>query len=98
MALFLYACVHAPTSADTETRSYHYLPTGNGHGFQVFDSASHKLIAFLDHPYRYLRAPKKFCHDGPERRNLIDGFSLGMQFNGQTVWAEDNPGADVSFL
>lgn len=95
--LLLAGCAHGPVYKPVETRTYHYLPTGNGHGFQVFDEATHRLVAFLDHPYRYLRAPKVFCHDGPERRNLIEGFSLGVLRDGQTAWLEEWAGQDAAY-
>ena len=75
------------TSDRAVERSHFLVPTGNGHGFQLFDVREGKLIGFLDHPYRYLRAPADLRKDGPERRNLLESFSIG-----------DGVGSDASYV
>ena len=75
-------------AADREIERSHFLvPTGNGHGFQLFDVREGKLTGFLDHPYRYLRAPADLRKDGPERRNLLESFAFG-----------DDRAVDASYL
>lgn len=52
------------------------LATGNGFGYQIFDTSKNHLSGFLDHPYRYLRPSAEDPHkEGPERRNLLESFS-----------------------
>jgi len=58
------------------------LPTGNGHGFHIYDEAAGRLAAFMDHPYRYLRAPKDLTVDGPESRNILEDLTLGADDGG----------------
>jgi GH15 family glucan-1,4-alpha-glucosidase len=60
-------------------QSFFMMPTGNGHGFQLFDSSHGRMVAFLDHPYRYLRPSKDETKDGIERRNLLESLSIGVQ-------------------
>ncbi|MBI3506851.1 MAG: hypothetical protein HY059_18590 [Proteobacteria bacterium] len=98
LACFVCGCAHRPSLIPVETRTYQFLPTGNGLGFQVFDASRHRVVAFLDHPYRYLRAPEKFCRDGPERRNLLKDFSLGVLHGPESVWTEAWAGEDARYL
>jgi len=95
--LFIAAALPVPAFcavAAPEPRSYHTLTTGNGHGFQLYDETSGRLFAFMDHPYRYLRAPKDLSTDGPESRNLLEDFALGMAKDGSTDWfSTAEPGA-----
>ena len=44
----------APREARAENRTWHFLTTGNGHGFQVFDANTHRITTFLEHPYRFI--------------------------------------------
>ena len=44
----------APTDSAAAQRSWHYMTTGNGHGYQLFDRKEHKVTMFLEHPYRYV--------------------------------------------
>jgi GH15 family glucan-1,4-alpha-glucosidase len=80
---------------DSDARSFAKLTTGNGHGFQLFDTSSHRLIAFLEHPYRFLRPPEgvpppegERKADGPQRRNLLEEFSLGLASGGEIEWMD----------
>lgn len=77
-----------------EARSFYVTPTGNGHGFQLFDTAANRLIGFLDHPYKYLRARDDVRENGVERRNLVEELGLGLNENGQATWFDNwTPGA-----
>jgi GH15 family glucan-1,4-alpha-glucosidase len=77
-------------SVEPESRSFFVLPTGNGHTFQLFDSNANRLIGFLDHPYKYIRAPGDLRDNGIERRNLLEELSLGINENGIAKWLEDS--------
>ncbi len=67
------------TALAADERSFFDLSTGNGHGFQIFNTRSGRLTAFLDHPYRYLRPGSDITKDGIERRNLMEGFSTTVK-------------------
>ena len=74
-------------SADTAQRSWQSLTTGNGHGFQVFDTSANKIVTFLDHPYRYVGPPSGDPKsDGPSRRNLAYDFFFGVRGGGAAGW------------
>src|SRR5262249_48253358 len=96
----LASCAHTPSSRPTPHdpgRTFHTLVTGNGHGFQLFDENRRRLDAFFDHPYRFVRAPEDRKHDGPEHRNLIEDFSLGLVHDGTASWLESWP-AELGYL
>jgi GH15 family glucan-1,4-alpha-glucosidase len=56
-----------------------WLITGNGHGFQVIEGSSGKLVAFHEAPYRFLRAGSSLQSSGVTRRNLASSFAFGVQ-------------------
>lgn len=90
-------CAHAPPSRDgapppAPARTYHTLTTGNGHGFAMVDEATRRVIAFQDHPYRFLSVPADLHDDGPERRNLLEDFSLGQVRAGGVEWLQTSKG------
>src|SRR5512143_3272359 len=69
-------------SAHAAGRTWNYLTTGNGHGFQVFDASGdkYKITQFLDHPYRYVRpTPGQPTAEGIARRNLAYDFFFGIK-------------------
>jgi hypothetical protein len=77
--------------------SFFTLPTGNGHGFQVFDVQQGRLVTFLDHPYRFLRPNADERKDGVERRNLLESLRLGFESEGGTSWF-DGPGSKAQYV
>jgi GH15 family glucan-1,4-alpha-glucosidase len=69
-------------SAHAASRTWNYLTTGNGHGFQVFDATGdkYKIVQFLDHPYRYTKpTPGQPTAEGIARRNLAYDFFFGIK-------------------
>lgn len=83
----------ARSAAEDGARSFFILPTGNGYGFQLFDTRDSRLVAFQDHPYRYLRPQADIRKDGIERRNLLEQMQLGLAYPGQpTEWLEGTQG------
>ena len=85
-------------SAEKPQRTWSYLTTGNGHGFQFFDTARNKLTHFLEHPYRYLRPrPGEPKSDGIGRRNLAYDFYFGVRGPGGGGWLNDGVIADASY-
>lgn len=77
-----------PISQFNPRTSFFTLATGNGHGFQVFDTKLGRLITFLDHPYRFLRPASDERQDGIERRNLLEDFRIGFRAKNKTTWFE----------
>ena len=70
-----------------QQRSWNYLTTGNGYGFQVFDTNAQKITQFLEHPYRYLGPSPTDPHaEGVVRRNLAYDFYFGLRGGGTTAW------------
>lgn len=80
-ALFCLASLALVSSAaSAQTRSWTSLTTGNGYGFQVFDTGAHKVTTFLEHPYRYLGPNPTDPHaEGVLRRNLAYDFYFGVR-------------------
>jgi GH15 family glucan-1,4-alpha-glucosidase len=69
------------------------MPTGNGHGFQVFDTSQNKLSIFLEHPYRFLRARPDPRAEGEIRRDLLYDLYFGIRTGGGSGWlhTDNNP-------
>jgi len=80
---------------DNIPRSWNYLTTGNGHGFQVYDTNQNKIVKLLSHPYRYLAPnPANPTGDGLSRRNLAYDFYFGVRGGGSSGWLNAaQPGA-----
>ena len=86
----------APREARAENRTWHFLTTGNGHGFQVYDENKHRVTTFLEHPYRYI-APSTIPslppeHEGVARRNLAFDVFFGVKGAG---WLSNDQGAEA---
>ena len=73
-------------SAHAEARTWNYLTTGNGHGFQVFDANQHKVVQFLEHPYRYISPGSDPQGEGVGRRNLAYDVYFGLRGGGGSGW------------
>jgi GH15 family glucan-1,4-alpha-glucosidase len=78
-AITLTSTALTPAVARAEQRTWPFLTTGNGHGFQVYDADKKKIVQFLEHPYRYLRAGANQQSYGPGRRNLAYDFTFGVK-------------------
>ncbi|MFO0674906.1 MAG: hypothetical protein U0169_00080 [Polyangiaceae bacterium] len=89
--------VASPREASAaEPRTWNYLTTGNGHGFQVYDAQKHKITDFLEHPYRYLAPRPDPKSDGFGRRNLAFDFFFGV--GGTASGWLVGTGTDVAYL
>ena len=80
--------------AIAQSRTWYYMPTGNGHGFQVFDRREGKITYFLEHPYRYVSPsdtdiPSGRTVPGVGRRDLAHDLYFGVNVGGQTRWLND---------
>ena len=82
---FLLAASAAPVAA--QQRTWNFLTTGNGYGFQVYDTNANKITQFLEHPYRYLGPNPSDPHaEGVVRRNLAYDFYFGVRGGGTSGW------------
>lgn len=73
--------------AAAQQRTWNFLTTGNGYGFQIFDTNANKITQFLEHPYRYLRPNPADAHaEGVVRRNLAYDFYFGVRGGGTAGW------------
>lgn len=89
----------ASVLADKPQRTWNHLTTGNGHGFQVYDSSRNKLTHFLEHPYRYLRPSSATPGpDGIGRRNLAYDFYFGVRGPGGSGWLNDGSAREPEYL
>lgn len=70
------------------TRTWHLMPTGNGHGFQVFDRREHRIKQFLEHPYRYVAPGDAGRSTGVGRRNLAHDIYFGLRVDGDASWID----------
>ena len=77
--------VHAP--AVDPVASFTFLVTGNGYGFQVFDTTANAIKQYLERPYRYLaQNPTNPDGEGIIRRNLVFDTYFGIQVGSQAAW------------
>jgi GH15 family glucan-1,4-alpha-glucosidase len=82
-------------------RTWNFLTTGNGHGFQVFDHNRHRIVQFLEHPYRYIgpqpnrQPPAERQGDGVGRRNLAYDVFFGVKGAGGAGWLSDDTSGEL---
>ena len=76
----------APGPAHAQGRTWHLLPTGNGHGFQVFDRQQNRVTYFLEHPYRYVASGNDDRTSGIGRRDLAHDIYFGARVGTTSKW------------
>jgi len=81
-----------------EKRTWHFVTTGNGHGFQTYDEGKHRITTFFERPYRFI-APAVTPALPPERegvlrRNLAFDVFFGVKGGGGGGWLSDDAGAE----
>jgi hypothetical protein len=87
-----------PLSAAAQERSFHALPTGNGHGFSVFERERGRIETFLEHPYRYVAPGNAAREWGIGRRNLAHDLYFGVRIGARRAWLERDAGQrEVSY-
>ena len=79
----------SPDSAEAYERTWQFLTTGNGHGFQVFDRQAGRITLFLEAPYRYLAPDDDRRRGGVGRRDLAHDIYFGVRAGGTTTWLHD---------
>ncbi|MBR59055.1 MAG: hypothetical protein CMH54_13685 [Myxococcales bacterium] len=92
--LFLLVCFAwlsgpIPQSAQAAQRSFYEMPTGNGHGFQVFNRVENRIKVFLEQPYRYVGHADPARAEGIGRRNLAHDIYFGLRAGPQSLWLHD---------
>lgn len=86
----------APRAGAAEQRTWNYLTTGNGHGFQVFDASKNRVVQFLEHPYRYLKPhPSDITQYGQGRRNLAYDVYFGLKGPSGAGWLGEPDNAEA---
>src|ERR1700704_463723 len=87
-----------PAHAVDPVASFHYLVTGNGFGFQVFDVGANAIKQYLERPYRYLRAnPSNPDGEGIVRRNLAFDTYFGVRVGTQGAWLGGRTPSEVGY-
>lgn len=84
--------------AEKPQRTWNFLTTGNGHGFQFFDTNQNKITHFLEHPYRYLRPRADPRSDGFGRRNLAYDFYFGVRSGSGSGWLNEGTASEASYV
>lgn len=83
------ACSLAVLSAApafAQTRTWNFMPTGNGYGFQIFDRTQNRIADFLEHPYRYVAPGDDGRTYGIGRRNLAHDIYFGVKVGSSATW------------
>jgi GH15 family glucan-1,4-alpha-glucosidase len=88
----VFAASPAPVASFTQ------LPTGNGFGFSIFDTATKKVTAFLERPYRYLTPGTDPHGDGVYRRDLAYDVYFGVRGGGSGGWLPDQAQSEVGYV
>jgi len=99
VAVALVALVARPAHAIDPVASFRFLVTGNGFGFQVFDTSANAMKQFLERPYRYLRAnPQNPDAEGLVRRNLAFDTYFGIKVGGQAGWFAGKTPSEIGYV
>nr|HEX4318931.1 glycoside hydrolase family 15 protein [Kofleriaceae bacterium] len=96
---FVLALVASPAAAIQPVASFPYLVTGNGFGFQVYDSSANAIKQYLEHPYRYLHEnPSDPSGEGIVRRNLVFDTYFGVQVGSTATWLSSKAPAQYGYV
>jgi hypothetical protein len=88
-----------PAYAVDPVPSFNFLVSGNGYGFQVFDTTTNAIKQYLERPYRYLSAnPANPDGEGIVRRNLVFDTYFGVQASGASAWLGGRSSTDVGYV
>lgn len=79
--------------------SFDYLPTGNGHGLQIFDVQQNAITQFLERPYRYMRPHPEYPDgEGVIRRDLAFDTYFGVRAGEDSLWLSKQTPSDVGYV
>jgi hypothetical protein len=101
------ACLFAPSvlalssvavAAPTPAPSFFALPTGNGHGFAIFDAKERRVVQLLERPYRYLSPGSDPKAEGVYRRDLAHDLYFGARAGGVGAWLAEQPQEEVGYV
>jgi GH15 family glucan-1,4-alpha-glucosidase len=99
VSLALVAAIARPAHAVDPVASFRFLVTGNGFGFQVFDTSANAVKQFLERPYRYLRAnPTNPDAEGVVRRNLAFDTYFGVKVGAQAAWFGGKTPSEIGYV
>ena len=91
--------VARPAHAVDPVPSFNFLVTGNGYGFQVFDTTANAVKQYLERPYRYLHAnPANPDGEGIVRRNLVFDTYFGVQAGGTSAWLGGKAASETGYV
>lgn len=93
LAFLVVGAGHVPVAA--QTRSFHEMTTGNGHGFQVFDRAQNRITFFSETANRWLAPPDAARKQRVDGRNLAHDIYFGVRAANNTTWLHDQ--TDVAY-
>jgi GH15 family glucan-1,4-alpha-glucosidase len=97
--LVVVALLARPALAVDPVPSFHFLVTGNGHGFQVFDATANAIKQHLERPYRYMYPnPGNPDAEGIIRRNLVFDTYFGVQVGSSAEWLGGQQPAQVGYV
>src|SRR4051794_15789925 len=97
LALVALSGVTRTAHADAK-RTWHFVTTGNGHGYQIFDENNHNTPPSLERPSRFFgpatppAVPPE--REGVLRRNLAFDVFFGVKGGGGAGWLSDDAGAE----
>lgn len=74
------------------------LPSGNGHGYLVFDGNQQRVTDWLERPYRYLHPGQDPKGEGVPRRDLVYDLYFGARANGQAAWLSETTQTTLEYL
>jgi hypothetical protein len=79
-------------------KSFPYLVTGNGFGFQVYDANANAIKHYLERPYRYIRANAQNPDgEGLVRRNLVFDTYFGVKGSG-AAWLGGRAPTEIGYV
>jgi len=88
-----------PAHAIDPVASFRYLVTGNGFGFQVFDTNANAIKHYLERPYRYLRANAQNPDgEGLVRRNLVFDTYFGVKAGATAGWLGGRAPSEIGYV
>jgi hypothetical protein len=97
-SLFFAFVVPCVASAAQPIASWALLPTGNGHGFQVYDVAAGQVTTFLERPYKYLHPGANLRAEGVLRRDLAYDIYFGVRAGTQGAWLREVPRTATEYV